>query len=110
MINWDKPLRTVATHRSCRVICKDRVSLEGLTHVILASVMNGSDQVWVVNSEGEDSRTRFKIENIPEKHEGWMNIYPNEPTSTVGYVYNSLEKARSFSGGGGVQVKVTWEE
>ena len=51
---------------------------------------------------------KYDLFFAPEKHEGWINIYPD---SSIGGIYTSEEEARNAASPSCIStIKIEWEE
>ena len=102
-INWDKPLRVKATGCSARVLCKDFKGIFGLMYVVAATNTQGNENTFYCKEN--DNR----IENIPEKRTGWVNIHSSNITSSM--VYKTREFADLYAETyRTARIKIEWEE
>ena len=110
------PSRKVVTRdgRDVRIICTDRVSKKG--YPLVALVMNdGHELVHTYNMYGQfhtgDTNHDLDLFFAPEKHEGWVNIYPGPITGVQ--IYKTEEDAKHCANANAkviATVKIEWEE
>ena len=110
------PTKKVITRdgNNVRIICTDA---KGVFPIIaLVETYNGSETVLRLKENGrfyndtENSRDLFFV---PEKKEGWINLFKVNSTMTTGEIYNTEEEAKSAIAKSLVYistVKVEWEE
>jgi hypothetical protein len=72
-IDWDKPIQT-RDGRKARVVCRDKQSPDGLTHICLVSTKSGNEETvshYTVNGGWLPSESRMDsdIINVPQEHE-----------------------------------------
>ena len=110
------PNKKVVTRdgRDVRIICKDTVSEKGYPLVVLV-MKDGHEFVHTYNMYGQfytaDTNHDLDLFFAPEKHEGWVNIYPGPFTGVV--VYKSEEDAKHCANANAkviATVKIEWEE
>ena len=110
------PSKKVVTRdgRDVRIICTDRVSEKGYPLVVLV-MKDGHEFVHTYNMYGQfytaDTNHDLDLFFAPEKHEGWVNIYPGTFTGVV--VYKSEEDAKHYANVNAkviATVKIEWEE
>ena len=105
------PSRKVVTRcsKNVRIICTDK---KGALYKVIGLVDNGDKEaICNFTSKGESCfgvETNIDLFFAPEKHEGWVNIYPQ---GRLGGLYGSAEKAKQNAGSALIAiVKIEWEE
>lgn len=93
-IDWNKPLRTVGTHYPVRVICRDRLTRNKYTHVVLIKAANYREYSIDASRDGLTS-SDIQLENVPE--EMFVNVYGSGSARLVTQPHNSLEEATEFA-------------
>ena len=65
--------------RKARIICKDRVS-KSCPLVVLVTMEDGEEIPFTYHTDGKfyHGENELDLFFIPEKHEGWINLYRNE--------------------------------
>lgn len=112
------PNRKVVTRdgHPARIICTDR---KGSNQPILALVQVRADPIEVALTFGTDGsydiwrESNYDLFFVPEKHEGWVNIYRHIKygDSFCGSVYSSVEEAKEHATSVVVATtKIEWEE
>ena len=112
------PSRKVVTRdgRNARIICTD---MKSTTYPVVALIEDGSgyEHLFTFSKNGEyavNESSRSDLFFAPEKHEGWVNVYPDE--KIIGelccrYVFHSEEEARRNRGEQAIATaKIEWEE
>ena len=103
--------------KKARIICFDKQ--EGLPIVALVETkVNGriSEEIALFYINGRavsaDIDSKFDLMMLPEKKEGWMNIYSNGYNHKVGaLIYNSKEEALNNKESNAIDtVKIEWRE
>ena len=96
--------------RNVRIICTDAKTY----YPIIALVENTdgtTEQCLSFIKNGKYFDNRSSVEDLffaPEKHEGWVNIYPD---SSIGGIYTSEEEARNAASPSCISTtKIEWEE
>ena len=99
--------------RKARIICFDKIG----KFPIVALIMDESngELVYDYNEIGRDNNTiekGYDLMMLPEKKEGWMNIYSNGYNHKVGaLIYNSKEEALNNKESNAIDtVKIEWRE
>ena len=115
------PNRKVVTRdgRSVRIICTDRIGdlpiialiHDGINEFLGTFMQNGVHVDGVLDGLGNERDLFF----VPEKKEGWANLYDFSEGPYLGSVYSSKEVAESMSKNCGLHpyiatVKIEWEE
>ena len=117
----ENPSRKVITRdgRKARIICTDAKDDD---HPIIALVEypqdNDSEEILSYTKDGlYYSNNRLPKENdlvfVPEKHEGWVNVYKDDKSYDVGNLFSSKEDALAVTKGDNIYVatiKIEWEE
>ena len=89
-----------------RILCTD---LDDNDYPVAAVV--GNFHVDKYTAEGlfhAGRETKYGLFFAPEKHEGWINIYPD---SSIGGIYTSEEEARNAASPSCIStIKIEWEE
>ena len=113
------PSRKIITRdgRNVRIICTDRKGTKYLV-IALCTMSNGSEDCYFYPPNGkmylsEDSNDDLFF--VPEKHEGWVNLYKGNAYyhlgSTIFYQSKSEAKKRIVKNCGYVStIKVEWED
>ena len=108
------PSKKVVTRdgRSARIRCTDRID-PYFPIVALISTESGEDIVEYTSNglHWLGAKTDYDLFFAPEKHEGWVNIYPGPFTGVV--VYKSEEDAKHCANANAkviATVKIEWEE
>ena len=102
--------------RNARIICTD---MKSENYPVVALIENGSgyEQIFTFSKNGEyavNESSRSDLFFAPEKHEGWVNVYPDD--KIIGelccrYVFHSEEEARQNRGEQAIAtVKIEWGE
>ena len=105
------PSKKVVTRdgKSARIICTDRVAKE---YKLVALVMKDNTEcMCAYNTNGcvyKNDTHSLDLFFAPEKHEGWVNIYPD---SSIGGIYTSEAEARNAASPNCIStIKIEWEE
>ena len=108
------PSKKVVTRdgKSVRIRCTDRID-PYFPIVALISTESGEDIVEYTSNglHWLGAKTDYDLFFAPEKHEGWVNIYPGPFTGVV--VYKSEEDAKHCANANAkiiATVKIEWEE
>lgn len=97
--------------RKTRIICFDKKCLDEQILIVLVDC-GKEESIYFYTTDGKciDDFSSFDLMMLPEKKEGWVNIYR-------GQVYNAFEKAeeaRKIAEHGGDNclktIKINWEE
>lgn len=103
------PSRKVVTRdgRNVKIHCTNYI---GSQHII--AQVEGTDYSSSFYGDGKYTRDRddshLDLFFAPEKHEGWVNIYPD---SSIGGIYTSEEEARNAASPSCIStIKIEWEE
>lgn len=97
--------------RKARIICFDKKCLDEQILIVLVDY-GKEESIYFYTTDGKciDDFSSFDLMMLPEKKEGWVNIYR-------GQVYNAFEKAeeaRKIAEHGGDNylktIKINWEE
>ena len=105
------PSRKVVTRRgkNVRIICVDRKARYCVVGLI--SIDSDFEEVVCYTENGECTEGAVKPFDLlfaPEKHEGWVNIYPQ---GRLGGLYDSIEEAIRNAGSALIAtIKIEWEE
>ena len=108
-----KPVCTRDGHKA-RIICFDRVTNSTNENtrslVVLITNPNGDEQSWYYTDKGvligSDEYDNYDLMMLPEKKEGWVNVYKER-------IYSTKEEAIEATYDGATYidtVKVCWEE
>ena len=112
------PSRKVVTRDGCpvRILCTDKKSYnEQIVGLIMGN--NGMEFISTWTQQGKsflNIDTPNDLFFAPEKHEGWVNVYPDD--KIIGelccrYVFHSEEEARQNRGEQAIAtVKIEWGE
>ena len=94
-----------------RILCTDAMGAYPI--VALVKIYDGtSDRAIMYTKEGmyiNGQTNGYDLFFASEKHEGWINIYHNNPYCQ-NVIYASEEEARHKGGTDCVTVKIEWEE
>ena len=108
------PSKKVVTRdgRSARIRCTDRID-PYFPIVALISTESGEDIVEYTSNglHWLGAKTDYDLFFAPEKHEGWVNIYPGPFTGVV--VYKTEEDAKHGANADAkviATIKIEWEE
>ena len=114
--NPDRKIVTRDGHNA-RIISTDRKSPTG--HNIVVLLDYGSEEISTTcDNNGETEfcspfQSKGDLFFVPEKKEGWVNLFKINSTITTGEVYNTKDEAKSAVVGSSIYistVKVEWEE
>ena len=114
----ENPNRKVVTRdgRSARIICTNRLDEN---YPVIALVNNeDSERCYSYTTFGkfdghQNQDCEIDLFFVPEKKEGWINLFKVNSTMTTGEIYNTEEEAKSAIVKSLVYistVKVEWEE
>ena len=103
------PLKKVVTRdgRDVRIICTD---FDNPNFPVIGDVKGSK---WPCSFTKKGMYNRYEecdadLFFAPEKHEGWVNIYPD---SSIGGIYTSEEEARNAASPSCIStIKIEWEE
>ena len=103
--------------RKARVICKDRAG-KACPLVVLVTMEDGEEIPFTYHTDGKFYHDENELDLFfaPEKYEGWINVYRNRDTGTVGFgakLYTSREEAEKSGKTSSYYVataKIEWEE
>ena len=110
------PDRHIVTRKGtdAKIICTDG---SNKAYPIFALIQNeeGKDVLSYTNDglNVDGCKTPFDLFFVPEKKEGWINLFKINSTLTIGEVYNTEEEAKAAVIGSLVYistVKIEWEE
>ena len=94
--------------RSARIICTDA---KGNYPIVALIEEGGYDNALSYTKDGKlyvGETNDYDLFFAPEKHEGWVNIYPD---SSIGGIYTSEEEARNAASPSCIStIKIEWEE
>ena len=102
--------------RKARVICKDRVS-KACPLVVLVTMEDGEEIPFTYHTDGKfyHGENELDLFFVPEKHEGWINLYRNE--DGISWIspnyFKSKEEAEKEGKAytcGVTTIKIEWEE
>lgn len=87
MVNLDKPVRVKGSWEAARVLC-ERFS-DG-DHVPVGYITDSGDFCC-------DAMWQNRLENVPQKHSGWVIVYTNEsaPGRLIGGLYDKKGMAEA---------------
>lgn len=117
----DNPNRKIITRKgnSVRIICTNRIcTYLDEDYPVVGLVRNrfdGSEMVAGFKSNGESTNKNLDLFFVPEKKEGWINIYEFNSVTVPGTkVYDTEENAK-FEIGNKFEnyistIKIEWEE
>ena len=114
----ENPNRKVVTRdeRSARIICTNRLDEN---YPVIALVNNeDSERCYSYTTFGkfdghQNQDCEIDLFFVPEKKEGWINLFKVNSTMTTGEIYNTEEEAKSAIAKSLVYistVKIEWEE
>ena len=93
---------------NARIICTD---VKNVYSVVALIAEDKYERVETYLKDGRYSESRQSSDDLffaPEKHEGWVNIYPQ---GRLGGLYGSAEKAKQNADSALIAiVKIEWEE
>ena len=104
------PSRKVVTRsgNNARIICTD---VKNVYSVVALIAEDKDERVETYLKDGRYIESRQSSDDLffaPEKHEGWVNIYPQ---GRLGGLYGSAEKAKQNADSALIAiVKIEWEE
>ena len=113
------PSRKVVTRdgRKVRIVCTDRKGLDVKPIVALITLPNCDEIIKCFWSDGIEVRgeeDKNDLFFVPEKHEGWMNLYKKSFGLVIGdLVRDSEEAAKKIAAGDEdyiTTIRVEWEE
>ena len=113
------PSRKVVTRdgRKERIVCTDRKGLDVKPRVALITLPNCDEIIKCFWSDGIEVRgeeDKNDLFFVPEKHEGWMNLYKKSFGLVIGdLVRDSEEAAKKIAAGDEdyiTTIRVEWEE
>ena len=104
------PLRKVITRdgRNVKILCTNFTKAQ---HII--AQIEGNDYSTAFHKDGifvNGVESNYDLFFAPEKHEGWVNIFPN---NIIGGIYESEEEAKKaafWSRCSFTTIKIEWEE
>ena len=112
------PSRKIVTRDglNARIICTDRKDLK-FPIVALIETKSGGEVLQYYTKDGTyyiDDLCDGDLLFLPEKHEGWINLYKNEQGRVFSsYIYQTKEDAEKHGIGNDsyiTTVKIEWEE
>ena len=114
----ENPNRKVVTRdgRSVRIVCTNRLDEN---YPVIALVNNeDSERCYSYTTFGkfdghQNQDCEIDLFFVPEKKEGWINLFKVNSTMTTGEIYNTEEEAKSAISKSLVYistVKIEWEE
>ena len=115
-INLAKQGKPVCTRdgRKARIVCFDA---KGKRTIVALISNSDSEEVRSYYNDGIYSKcddTNFDLMMLPEKKEGWVNVYyDNDASSHRGcrFIYDTKERAVKEAGSAYITtVKISWEE
>ena len=104
------PSRKVVTRsgKNARIICTDAKNVYSVVALITEDKFERVETYLKDGIYSEDRQSSDDLFFAPEKHEGWVNIYPQ---GRLGGLYGSAEKAKQNAGSALIAiVKIEWEE
>lgn len=93
--------------RSARIICTD---FNNPIYPVIGEIKGAKWPISFTASGRQDAVGESPIDLFfaPEKHEGWVNIYPD---LSIGGIYTSEEEARNAASPSCIStIKIEWEE
>ena len=116
------PLRKVVTRdgRNVRILCTDAKGaypIVALIEILDDSIDDSIESVYKFKKDGhflnnDDNNSNLDLFFVPEKHEGWVNVYKagNTPHSDT-CIWPTEEEAKKWANDDYVAtVKIEWEE
>ena len=106
------PTRKIVTRegRDVRIICTDKCG----GHPIVALVRyDDAESLVCYDMNGRMWGSTEDIFFVPEKHEGWVNVYKSESNRSLGAgIWQTEEEARKWEGAADyvTTIKIEWEE
>ena len=107
------PSRKVVTGdgRNVRIICTDS-KIRNYPIIALVEEPSRFENLFSYTEGGQmvsyEPSKKYDLFFAPEKHEGWVNIYPD---SSIGGIYTSEEEARNAASPSCIStIKIEWEE
>ena len=107
------PSRKVVTGdgRNVRIICTDS-KIRNYPIIALVEEPSRFENLFSYTECGQmvsyEPSKKYDLFFVPEKHEGWINIYPD---SSIGGIYTSEEEARNAASPSCIStIKIEWEE
>ena len=107
------PNRKVVTGdgRNVRIICTDS-KIRNYPIIALVEEPSRFENLFSYTEGGQmvsyEPLKKYDLFFAPEKHEGWVNIYPD---SSIGGIYTSEEGARNAASPSCIStIKIEWEE
>ena len=114
------PSRKVVTRngRNARIISTDMNSKNYPIVALVKLSDNTTEDVWTYTKDGEfevEQSTSHDLFFVPEKHEGWINVYrySDGGHAYAGAVYDSkedAEKRKTIDENYVTTIKIEWEE
>lgn len=114
-----KPVQT-RDGRPARIICTDAKGEQPIAALVLECAqemlgLHSSNGAWLPGNSGPHERDLI---NVPQKREGWINIYPaprldpsERRVANTSHAYDTQEEAGRCAFGNRIAcVKVEWEE
>ena len=110
------PSRKIVTKegKPVRIICTD---VKGASYSVLALVDKGDYEApTLYTKKGEYSlgtEGSYDLFFVPEKHEGWVNVYKSESNRSLGAgIWLTEEEAKKWEGAADyvTTIKIEWEE
>lgn len=106
-INWYKPIRTTLDYNTAKLLSRNFKNTCDRTFVVSYAVNEKQEAITLVNEEGKG--LYVSIENIPEKHTGWINVY--DPHVNPSPIHETRELADTTASSNRVaRIKIEWEE
>ena len=109
----EHPDRKVVTGdgRNVRIICTDS-KIRNYPIIALVEEPSRFENLFSYTEGGQmvsyEPSKKYDLFFAPEKHEGWINIYPD---SSIGGIYTSEEEARNAASPSCIStIKIEWEE
>lgn len=94
--------------RKARIICFDMNSFNNHIIVALITEENGTESIYSYTSEGKwkEIKTENDLMMLPEKKEGWVNLYKSSAYPTKEEAMKYRNKCNDYID----TIKITWEE
>ena len=93
--------------RKARIICFDRIDSTGCNLSIVALIQcEGTEVLQLYRDDGKrDAEADLDLMMLPEKKEGWVNVYKDSIYKTKEEAFNRRDKEKYL-----MTIKVEWEE
>ena len=107
------PSRKIVTRegKPARIICTD---VKGVSYSVLALVDKGDYEVPIIcTKNGVGTGCSYDLFFVPEKQEGWINVYKSGFSWSLGTsIWQTEEEAKEWIGAADytTTIKIEWEE